>query len=93
MNALNKPTDVVIQEIPFTGENGRPCKIAILQGGFGHPNPKEFMDLKVAEYTEGCCYNEFVEEHLDMPWIRIVLRGINELECVKFTDQKLKDNE
>lgn len=86
MNALNKPTDVVIQEIPFTGENGRPCKIAILQGGFGHPNPKEFMDLKVAEYTRGCLHNQFVESHLDMPWVRIVLKGINELDCRPLED-------
>lgn len=84
-----KPTDIIIQEIPFEGENGTPCKIAILKGGFGHPDPNSFMDKAVKKYVGKAYYNEFIESNLDLPWIRIVLLGINELNMVPYTTQQL----
>jgi hypothetical protein len=54
-------------------------EVAILRGGLNMPNPKAFMDDAVAKYVKHKSYNEFVEVHLDNPWVRVVITGINEL--------------
>lgn len=79
--------DVEINEIPVNNN----IKIGILRGGFSKTNPKEYMDLAVYEYVEGCIYNEFIEEHLDNPWLRVVIKGINDMKFNPFNGQKLSD--
>lgn len=79
--------DIEIKEYPINNN----VKIAILRGGFSHANPKEYMDLAVYAYVEGCIYNEFIEEHLDNPWLRVVIKGINEIDFNPFNGQKLSD--
>lgn len=79
--------DVDIKEIPIEGGH----KITIIIGGFKSSNPKAYMDYVVSEYVKGSSYNEFVESHLDMPQIRIILRGINEIDYDKFEGQLLSD--
>lgn len=81
---------VSIKEIPIEQEGKRIGTIAILIGGIGHTNPKAFMDDQVYQYTKGCSHNQFVESHLDMPWVRIVIDCINEIEYDVFTKQRLK---
>ena len=75
------PNYVEICEIPIYKGKGdertQIGKIAILRGGFGHPNPKAFMDAKVSEYVKGSLHNQFIESHLDTPWVRILINCIN----------------
>ena len=73
-------------------ENGTPIvvgKVAILKGGIGAINPKAVMDKAVSEYVTHNVYNQFVEIHLDNPWIRIVVKGINEVHYEPFNNQHL----
>lgn len=54
--------------------------LSILRGGWNHPNPKTYMDEVVSQYVEGKLYNEFIEVHLDIPQVRVIIEGINELD-------------
>lgn len=90
----NNPKKVEISENPILDKDGNKIgTFAVLIGGIGHPNPKAFMDEKVSEYTDRCLHNEFIESHLDMPWVRIVIDCINELKYVDFEKQRLKKND
>ena len=79
--------DVDIKEIAFDRTN----KITILVGGFTNPNPKEYMDRVVSEYVRNSSYNEFIEIHLDMPQIRIILKDINRIKFEKYDGEHLCD--
>lgn len=68
-------------------------KVAILLGGLNSDNPKEHMDSAVSKYVEHEPHNQFVEIHLDNPWTRVVIRGINNIEFRDMTDKdSLKSN-
>ena len=57
-------------------------RMAILFGGMNSPNPKQFMDAAVHDYLQrhgNPLHNQFVEIHMDNPWLRIVITGINAL--------------
>ena len=93
MNKLD-PTHVEISENPIFDKDGKRIgTIAVLRGGIGHPNPKAFMDKIVSEYTDRCLHNQFIESHLDTPWVRIVIDCINELNYVDFENQHLRNND
>ena len=92
MNNLDS-TKVEISENPIVVNGKRVGTIAVLRGGLGHPNPRAFMDEKVSEYTERCLHNAFICPDPPMPWIRIVINCINDLDYVDFTNQRLKNNE
>lgn len=66
-------------------------KVAILRGGLNTDNPNPIMNDVVSKYVGSTGYNEFVEIHLDNPWVRVVISGINELEYKNFENQKLDD--
>lgn len=56
--------------------------MAVLFGGMNSLNPKGFMDLAVHDYLQkhgNPLHNQFVEIHLDNPWLRVLVVGINEL--------------
>ena len=71
------------------GENEEIGKIAILKGGIGASNPKAVMDKAVDKYVAYEPYTQFVDIHLDNPWVRVVIKGINDVQYVPFEDQKL----
>lgn len=85
--------DVEIFEQDVITKKGRHFKIAVLQGGFTQEYPKEYMDEVVSVYTKGYLHNQFVESHLDMPWVRIVLTGINELDYDPFNHHHLNGDQ
>ena len=64
-------------------------KVAILRGGIGAMNPKAFMDKAVSEYVKYNTFNQFVEIHLDNPWVRVIVKGINEVKYEPFNGQHL----
>lgn len=86
---MSKYPDVEIFEQDIETEKGQRYKIAVLRGGFTQEYPKEYMDGVVSEYTSHYLHNQFVESHLDMPWVRVVLTGINELDYVPFENHHL----
>jgi len=59
--------------------NRRKDRIAILRCGINVENPKVIMDTAVFKYVVNELYNDFIEIHLDNPWIRVIIKGINEL--------------
>lgn len=60
--------------------------LTILRGGWNVPNPKAYMDEVVRQYVEDRLYNQFIEIHLDIPQVRIVLEGINDLTYVDISE-------
>lgn len=66
-------------------------KIAIMYGGLDNENPKEYMDTAVRQYTNGKPHSQYVDIHLDNPWFRIILSGVNNLNFEDFNKQKLWD--
>lgn len=65
-------------------------KVAILRGGLNTDNPNPIMNDAVSKYVGRTGYNEFVEIHLDNPWVRVIVSGINDFEYKTFTTQRLK---
>lgn len=63
-------------------------KIAILRGGLSNPNPKAYMDMVVYDYVKNHSYNQFLEEHHDTPWVRVIITGINALNYYEYKNKK-----
>lgn len=66
------------------------CRIAVMRGGTASETPLEFMNEAALEYAGDEAHNQFIETHMDNPWVRVVLTGINRLKFEAFSDQKLK---
>jgi len=80
--------DVKIFEEYLNDDSGNEKgKVAILVGGMNSDNPKEFMDGAVSKYVGRTGHNQFVEIHLDNPWTRVLVRGINDIPFRPMTDQ------
>lgn len=63
-------------------------KMAILFGGMNSQNPKAYMDSAVYDYLQkngNPLHNQFVEIHMDNPWLRVVVIGVNELPYHEMT--------
>lgn len=57
-------------------------RMVILFGGMNSNNPKAYMDNAVTDYLQkhgNPLHNQFVEIHMDNPWLRVILIGINNL--------------
>ena len=76
--------DVEIYEIDLKPTG----KMAVLRGGFSSPNPKAYMDNVVSNYVQNHLFNEFIEEHLDTPWVRVIITGINDLSYLPYAERK-----
>lgn len=90
---MSKFPDVEIFEQDIVTKEGKNFKMAVLRGGFTQEYPKEYMDNVVYEYTKNYLHNQFVESHLDMPWVRIILTGINDLDYKPFDNNHLDGDE
>ena len=55
-------------------------KMVIIVGGVGQDNPKAIVDNAVREYVGENRCSQFVDMHLDNPWVRIVVKGINDID-------------
>lgn len=73
----------------INGQDKEIGKMAIIKGGIGTVNPKAVMDNAVREYVANESYNQFVEIHLDNPWVRVVIKGINDVSFEEFKIQRL----
>lgn len=68
--------DVDVYESPLKDSS---AKLYVLRGGWNHPTPKQYMDEAVREFIETTLHNQFVEIHLDIPQVRVLIVGINDL--------------
>ncbi len=66
--------DVEIKEFPV--ENGG--IITIIRGGIN--KPKSYMDNVVSEYVGNTLHNQFIEIYLDNPYVRVIVKGINDFD-------------
>lgn len=83
---------IEISEQPLLKNGQKVGKVAILRGGLNTDNPTEIMDNAVSKYVDRALHNQFIEIHLDNPWVRVVVSGINDLKYDDFTDQHLLDD-
>ena len=80
--AMFEDVQIYEQELPNGGT------LAILRGGLKNENPVVYMDCVVSDYVKGKLYNEFIEEYLDNPWVRVIITGINELPYYDYEKRK-----
>jgi hypothetical protein len=64
-------------------------KVAILRGGLNSDNPTAVMNDAVSTYVGTNGHNQFIEIHLDNPWVRVVISGINDVDYDVFKGQRL----
>lgn len=86
---MNKNRDIEICEYDLSKDGKKKGKIAILRGGLNASNPIAYMNDAVSQYVGRELHNEFVEIHMDNPWVRVIISNINGLEYDEFTDQRL----
>ena len=70
--------DVDIVQAPIGGRG----TVTILRGGWTRPDAKTYMDEAVRQFVENRLINQFVEIHLDIPQVRVIVEGINDLNYV-----------
>lgn len=73
---LDQFPDVDIKQTTIDDGRG---KITILRGGWTRPDAKTYMDEAVRQFMEYKLHNQFVEIHLDIPQVRIIVEGINDI--------------
>lgn len=66
--------DVDIVQAPI-----REGTVTILRGGWTRPDAKTYMDEVVRQFVEQRLINQFVEIHLDIPQVRVIVEGINDI--------------
>ncbi|MEI7503092.1 MAG: hypothetical protein WCJ61_07395 [Paludibacter sp.] len=54
-------------------------KIAIFRGALDSTDPIKVMNEIISDYVGSKPHNQFIEMHLDNPWVRVLVFGINEL--------------
>jgi hypothetical protein len=50
----------------------------------GYDDPTVALDRAVATYVGHEGYNEFIDANMDNPWVRVIIKGINDLDAVRF---------
>ena len=60
--------------------------LTILRGGWNVSNPKAYMDEAVRQFVDNKLYNQFIEIHLDIPQVRVIIEDINEITYTGIRD-------
>ena len=50
----------------------------------GEGDPAKYLNEAVHQYVKNEGYNEFKDANLDNPWVRVIIKGINEIKSVEF---------
>ncbi len=53
----------------------------------GEGDPVKHLNEAVNLYVGRTGYNEFIDANMDNPWIRVIIKGINDLEQVEFNPE------
>lgn len=80
---INQFPDVDI--IQTTIDEGRGI-ITILRGGWARSDAKTYMDEAVRQFIGNKHINQFIEIHLDVPQVRVIVEGINDIQFVSIRD-------
>ena len=72
--------DIIFQEAEA---NNRKVKVGILHY-VGNGDPVKNLNAAVSKYVANEGYNEFVDANMDNPWVRVIVKGINEMDQVEF---------
>ena len=54
-------------------------ELIILIGGINADDPKKIINKKISEIVQNNPYSEFIDSHLDNPYIRVIISNINKL--------------
>ncbi|HTC00316.1 MAG TPA: hypothetical protein VK705_06505 [Ferruginibacter sp.] len=72
--------DIIYQEAKTTDAR---IKVGILiYTGAG--DPVKHLNDAVSQYVGQEGYNEFIDANMDNPWVRVIIKGINDMEQVEF---------
>lgn len=60
----------------------------------GQDDPVSKLNSVVYNFTNNNSYNEYIDSHLDNPWMRVIIIGINEMKQEKYNPElhKVNDN-
>jgi hypothetical protein len=72
--------DVVYQELETANKK---TKVAILMYT-GEGDPVRHLNEAVAKYVRHELYNEFIDANMNNPWVRVIIKGINDVDQVEF---------
>jgi hypothetical protein len=76
--------DIIYQEVEAPSHN---VKVGILMYT-GSGDPAIHLKEAVHDYVGKKGYNEFIDANMDNPWVRVIIKGINEMEQVEFDPQR-----
>lgn len=65
---------IKINRIELNGKESNPSLAVFMY--FGNENPVEVLDKAIATYVGDKDFYEFVDDNMDNPWIRVVLKEI-----------------
>jgi hypothetical protein len=72
--------DIIYQETKTTDEK---VKVGILiYTGAG--DPVKHLNEAVHNYVGTKPYNEFIDANMDNPWVRVIIKGINDMDQNEF---------
>jgi hypothetical protein len=72
--------DVIYQEAETKNKR---VKVGILSYT-GSGDPVRHLNDAVIHYVNHEGYNEFIDANMDNPWVRVIIKGINDMEPVEF---------
>ena len=75
--------DIIYQEAKTTNEK---VKVGILIYT-GSGDPVKHLNAAVQQYVGYEAYNEFIDANMDNPWVRVIIKGINEIDKVEFNSK------
>ena len=54
----------------------------------GSGDPVKHLNEAVRLYVKDKGYNEFIDANMDNPWVRVIIKGINDMEQLPFDPEK-----
>ncbi|MGV3598237.1 MAG: hypothetical protein ACO1PI_10245 [Bacteroidota bacterium] len=75
--------DVIYQEIETI--NGEVRVGILIYNGTG--DPVKILNHAVSLYVRDESYNEFIDANMDNPWVRVIIKGINDIEQSEFNPE------
>ena len=75
--------DIIYQEAETPDKK---MKVGILFYN-GEGDPVKNLNEAVHLYVNHQGYNEFIDSNMDNPWVRVIIKGINDMEPVEFNPE------
>lgn len=79
-----KVKNVIYQEAKTTNNS---VKVGILIYT-GEGDPVKHLNEAVHYYVGTNGYNEFIDANMDNPWVRVIIKGINDMDQEPFDSEK-----